>query len=79
MARENPFRWSTQYTDNETDLVCYLHRYYSPSRGRWLSRDPIAEDGGRNLYTFVYNDPVNGIDMFGLWGTAVHHKSSMTG
>ena len=25
-------------------------RFYNPSSGRWLSRDPIGERGGRNLY-----------------------------
>ena len=45
MAKANPIRFSTQYTDDETDLVCYLHRYYNPSTGRWLSRDPIGEVG----------------------------------
>jgi hypothetical protein len=23
-------RFSTQYQDEETDLLCYLHRYYNP-------------------------------------------------
>ncbi len=45
MAKANPIRFSTQYTDDETDLVCYLHRYYNPSTGRWLSRDPLTEPG----------------------------------
>lgn len=68
MAKVNPFRFSTQYQDDETDLVCYLHRYYSPSTGRWLSKDPIAEKGGLNLYTFVRNDGVNRSDKYGLAG-----------
>lgn len=66
MARVSPFRWSTQYTDDETDLVCYLHRYYNPSTGRWLSRDPIGEAGGRNLYAFLANRGPNAIDWLGL-------------
>jgi len=66
MARENPFRWSTKYSDDETDLVMYPHRPYSPSTGRWLSRDPIGERGGLNLYAYVFNDPVNEVDPYGL-------------
>ena len=31
----------------------------------WLNRDPIAEDGGLNLYGFVGNDGVNFIDILG--------------
>jgi len=67
MAKVNPFGFSTKYTDNETDLVYYGYRYYSPALGRWLSRDPIEERGGLNLYGFVNNDPVNSHDMLGLW------------
>jgi RHS repeat-associated protein len=43
MAKVNPFRFSTKYEDDETDLVYYGYRYYSASTGRWLSRDPLAE------------------------------------
>jgi RHS repeat-associated protein len=67
MAKANPFRFSTQYQDDETDLVCYLHRYYSSSTGRWLSKDPVEERGGLNLYGFVHNDPLDFVDVFGLW------------
>ncbi|MCX6885496.1 MAG: RHS repeat-associated core domain-containing protein, partial [Verrucomicrobia bacterium] len=71
MARVNPFRWSTQYQDDETDLVMYLRRPYSPSTGRWLSRDP-AEWASLNCYGFVGNDPIGGIDYLGLWDTRIH-------
>lgn len=33
---------------------------------RWLSRDPIAEIGGLNLYEYVGNDPLNRFDSLGL-------------
>jgi hypothetical protein len=36
--------------------------FYNPSTGRWLSRDPIEEQGGRNLYAFAKNDLVSRID-----------------
>lgn len=32
---------------------------------RWLSRDPIEEQGGLNLYGYVLNDPVNMVDPLG--------------
>ena len=32
----------------------------------WLSRDPIGEEGGINLYSYVSNSPANLIDPFGL-------------
>jgi hypothetical protein len=45
MAKANPFRFSTKYQDDETDLLYYGRRYYGASTGRWNSRDPIEEDG----------------------------------
>ena len=38
------------------------HRYSNPSTGRWLSRDPIGEKGGLNLYCFVNNSPATRFD-----------------
>ncbi len=34
--------------------------------GRWLSADPIGEEGGFNLYGYVANNPVSSIDQLGL-------------
>ena len=57
---------STKYFDDETELAYYGYRYYSPEMGRWISRDPIGEDGGANLYGFVKNDIPNNHDRLGL-------------
>jgi RHS repeat-associated protein len=48
--------------------VDYLTKYrlYKPGFGRWLSRDPIAEQGGINLYGYVEGNPVNLVDPLGL-------------
>lgn len=39
-------------------LVQSSQALYNPSGGRWLSRDPIREVGGVNLYEFARNNPV---------------------
>jgi RHS repeat-associated protein len=57
MAKANPFRFSTKYQDDETDLLYYGYRYYSPPTGRWLHRDRRAENGGLNLYCLLGNPP----------------------
>jgi RHS repeat-associated protein len=41
-------------------------RYYSPSQGRFLGRDPIQEEGGLNLYGFCGNNGVNRWDYLGM-------------
>ena len=64
-AATNPFRFSTRYTDAETGLVYYGMRFHDPRIGRFLNRDPIAENGGVNLHGFVGNDPVNRWDYLG--------------
>ena len=58
-------RFSTKYSDSEVGVVSYLMRFYSPGLGRWLSRDPIGEEGGENLYAFCKNNPVFNADING--------------
>lgn len=36
--------------------------FYSTSAGRWLSRDPVNETGGRNLYAALQNQLVSRLD-----------------
>jgi len=66
MAKTNPFRFSTKYQDEETGLVYYGYRYYDPGTGRWLSRDPLGEEGGMNLYSAMRSNPDNWVDPLGL-------------
>jgi len=63
----NPFRFSSEVWDGALGLVCYNWRHYNPLDGRFISRDPIEERGGLNLYGFVGNDPVNRWDALGLF------------
>jgi len=61
-----PIRFSTKYHDIESDLYYYTKRFYIPSLHRWLTRDPIEEDGGVNLYGFCKNAPCYLYDKNGL-------------
>jgi len=67
-GRSNPVRFSSKLTDPETGLVYYGYRHLNSVIGRWLSRDPIGEDGGFNLYGFVENNPLLRIDPYGWCG-----------
>jgi RHS repeat-associated protein len=46
----------------------YLTKYraYDPQTARWLSRDPIEEAGGINLYGYVGGNPISHTDPLGL-------------
>ena len=66
-ADECKLRFSTKYLDAETGLYWYGYRYYSPKLGRWLTRDPLGEAGGINLYGAFGGNPGNSVDPWGLW------------
>jgi RHS repeat-associated protein len=68
LARTNFVRFSTKYQDDESDMLYYGYRFYNPSTGRWLSRDPAAEAGGIGLYTLLANSPIGATDFLGLAG-----------
>jgi RHS repeat-associated protein len=61
-----PHRFSTKHFDVETGLYYYGYRFYSPELMRWLSRDPIQENGGTLLFGFIQNNPLNAADSHGL-------------
>ena len=52
-------------------LLCCVNivAYHDPNTGRFISRDPIEEDGGVNLYAIVWNNPVDRMDELGLLST----------
>jgi RHS repeat-associated protein len=67
-AIENHFthRFSTKPFDAETSVGKYQQRDYISPFGRWVSRDPVGEHGGKHLYGFVVNNGLNSVDFIGL-------------
>jgi|GEM_PF-1400996 len=68
------FGYAGMYYHAASGLSLTFFRVYDPDLGRWLSRDPIGEKGGVNLYNYVINDPINNKDPNGdnaVFGAAV--------
>ncbi len=66
----NPFLWTGHRYDAAVGLYHTLFRFYDPTLGRWLQRDPIDyEAGSLNLYEYVLSSPLEWVDSFGLQGT----------
>ena len=62
---ENSFVFTGRERDSETSLYYYRARSYEPQIGRFLQKDPLGGDQGKNLYPYVQNNPVNRIDPSG--------------
>ena len=65
-AAANPWRFSSEYSDDDTATVYYNYRPYEPAMGRWLMRDPAGESGGVDVYAFCGNKI--SVDINGLGG-----------
>jgi RHS repeat-associated protein len=59
----NPYGFTGEQQFGEaSDLVFLRARYYDPSTGRFISRDPIGYRAGVNLYTYCMNSPIVHVD-----------------
>ncbi len=59
--------YTGHYRHSKSGMYLTMYRAYSPELARWLSRDPIGEVGGINLYAYVANNPVNYFDPMGAF------------
>lgn len=57
-------------TEDPTGLVSMGARFYDPTTGRFISRDPImafVDAQQINGYSYAHNNPINSSDPSGLW------------
>ena len=63
---DNPFQFSSEVYDETLGLSYYNYRHYDMATGRWMARDPLGEDSGKNLVSFCRNSPILFFDYQGL-------------
>jgi len=70
-AFDSDYSYTTKERDDETGLIYFGRRYYSPSLGRWITPDPLfledVEKGlenpvSNNLYAYARNNPTLYVD-----------------
>jgi RHS repeat-associated protein len=60
------FGYTGHYYYVPSTLHLATYRAYNADLGRWLSTDLIGENGGLNLYGYVFNSPGKVVDPLGL-------------
>jgi RHS repeat-associated protein len=60
------YRFNGKERDEESGLSYFGFRYFSSWVGRWISCDPLGYTDGINPYTYVHDNPLNGVDSSGL-------------
>jgi len=63
----SPWGFVSKRIEQETNLLFFGRRYYSPALGRWITTDPQGFSDGPNLYAYVHNNPLTHFDLYGLW------------
>ena len=59
------FGFTGHYFHAPSRLNLTLYRVYDANLGRWISKDPLGEDAGLNLYDYCFGNPVNLLDKDG--------------
>ncbi|WP_143406419.1 RHS repeat-associated core domain-containing protein, partial [Estrella lausannensis] len=59
--------FSSKRLDRETGLIFFGRRYYDPESGRFITKDPLGDREGPNLYAYVANNPLMFVDLYGLY------------
>ena len=75
-SQSSDFGFCGYYSHSRSGLLLTLFRSYSVGLGRWISRDPINESGGTNLFDYAFNNSVGLFDPLGLQGVITYASSA---
>ncbi len=71
----NPWMFSSKRSDAESGLIYYGKRYYDADTARWITKDPLGSFDGDNPYTFLRNNPLLHIDLYGLFSVSTQWET----
>jgi RHS repeat-associated protein len=78
LANLNVYRFASKEWNTSAGIYYFGRRYYDPILQRFLNHDPLAEQGGINLYAYVANNPINKFDLLGLENTATQGAETVS-
>jgi len=59
---QSPYGYTGQGMETPSGLNFHRLRYYDPETGVCVTRDPVGQQGGLNLYSYVLANPINLVD-----------------
>ncbi|MEL6303830.1 MAG: RHS repeat-associated core domain-containing protein [Bacteroidota bacterium] len=77
-AAAKRYRYTGMERDEESGLAYHSARYYMPWLCRWTRPDPIGIKGGKNLYSYVSNNPIGKSDSTGTEEIEIFHRTTST-
>ena len=78
LAAANPWRFSSEYAEDDTATVYYNYRHYEPVTGRWVQRDIVGDAFSWAPYSFVRNDPILNNDYIGNAPQYIYEDVTLT-
>jgi RHS repeat-associated protein len=77
--QDSDFGFAGYFRQPKSGLDLTVYRAYVPNLARWLSRDPLTEAGGSNVYEYAVDNPSSFLDTLGLFEATINDPGGRTG
>lgn len=74
LAERQALRYAGYLYDDYSGMYYCAARYYDPATQVFISLDPVRADGERSGYLYCNGDPINSVDLSGLWAASRHRN-----